>query len=45
MFTWGMREGLVLANPVVNTNKREDKPLLTDREEKPLLTDYERTEL
>jgi integrase len=25
MFTWGMREGLVLANPVVNTNKREEK--------------------
>jgi integrase len=26
MFTWGMREGLVLANPVVNTNKREERP-------------------
>jgi integrase len=26
MFTWGMREGLVLANPVANTNKREEKP-------------------
>jgi integrase len=26
MFTWGMREGLVLANPAANTNKREEKP-------------------
>jgi integrase len=26
MFAWGMREGLVLANPVANTNKREEKP-------------------
>jgi integrase len=26
MFTWGMKEGLVLANPVANTNKREEKP-------------------
>ena len=26
MFTWGMREGLVLANPVANTNKRDEKP-------------------
>jgi integrase len=26
MFTWGMREGLVLANPVANTNKREERP-------------------
>jgi integrase len=25
MFTWGMKEGLVLANPVANTNKREEK--------------------
>jgi integrase len=25
MFTWGMREGLVLANPAANTNKREEK--------------------
>jgi integrase len=25
-FTWGMREGLVLANPAANTNKREEKP-------------------
>src|SRR5262249_44626044 len=26
MFTWGMKEGLVLTNPVINTNKREEKP-------------------
>jgi integrase len=26
MFTWGMKEGLVLANPVANTNKREERP-------------------
>ena len=26
MFTWGMREGLATANPVANTNKREEKP-------------------
>jgi integrase len=26
MYTWGMREGLVLANPVANTNKREERP-------------------
>ena len=26
MFAWGMREGLVLANPVINTNKREERP-------------------
>jgi hypothetical protein len=26
MFAWGMREGLVLANPVANTNKRDEKP-------------------
>jgi integrase len=35
MFTWGMREGLVLANPVINTNKREERPrerVLTDAE-------------
>jgi len=25
MFSWGMKEGLVLANPVANTNKREEK--------------------
>ena len=25
MFTWGMREGLALANPVANTNKRDEK--------------------
>jgi integrase len=25
MFAWGMREGLALANPVANTNKREEK--------------------
>src|SRR5262249_28732034 len=35
MFAWGMREGLVLANPVINTNKREERPrerVLTDAE-------------
>jgi integrase len=35
MYTWGMREGLVLANPVANTNKREEKPrdrILNDAE-------------
>jgi integrase len=26
MFGWGMREGLVFANPVANTNKRAEKP-------------------
>jgi integrase len=26
MFTWGMREGLVIANPVTNTNKRTERP-------------------
>jgi integrase len=26
MFTWGMKEGLVLLNPVANTNKREERP-------------------
>ena len=26
MFSWGMREGLVLANPVANTNKRAERP-------------------
>jgi integrase len=26
MFTWAMREGLADNNPVVNTNKREEKP-------------------
>jgi hypothetical protein len=26
MFTWAMREGLVLANPVANTNKRDEAP-------------------
>jgi integrase len=26
MYTWGMRGGLVLANPVANTNKREERP-------------------
>jgi integrase len=25
MFAWGMREGLALANPVANTNKRDEK--------------------
>ena len=35
MFAWGMREGLVLANPVINTNKREERPrerVLSDAE-------------
>jgi integrase len=35
MFSWGMREGLVLANPVANTNKRAERPrdrVLTDPE-------------
>jgi integrase len=35
MFSWGMREGLALANPVANTNKREEKPrdrVLVDKE-------------
>src|SRR6516162_6035623 len=35
MFTWGMREVMVLANPVINTNKREERPrerLLVDAE-------------
>jgi integrase len=35
MFTWGMREGLALANPVINTNKREERPrerVLVDNE-------------
>ena len=35
MFTWGMKEGLVLANPVINTNKREERPrerVLSDAE-------------
>ena len=26
MFSWGMREGLVFANPVTNTNKRAERP-------------------
>jgi integrase len=26
MFTWGMREGLVLTNPVMNTNKWDENP-------------------
>jgi integrase len=26
MFTWAMREGLALANPVANTNKRDEVP-------------------
>ena len=26
MFTWGMKEGLVLANPIIATNKRAEKP-------------------
>ena len=25
MYTWGMREGLVIANPVANTNRREER--------------------
>ena len=35
MFTWGMREGLVRANPVMLTNKRQEKSrdrVLTDNE-------------
>ena len=35
MFTWGMKEGLALANPVANTNKREETArdrILTDTE-------------
>ena len=35
MFAWGLREGLVLANPVINTNKREERPrerVLSDAE-------------
>jgi integrase len=35
MFTWGMREGLVLANPVAHTNKRDERPrerILSDNE-------------
>jgi integrase len=35
MFVWGAREGLVLANPVINTNKREERPrerVLSDAE-------------
>jgi integrase len=35
MFTWGMKEGLVRANPVMFTNKRQEKPrdrVLTDSE-------------
>jgi integrase len=35
MFTWGMREGLALNNPVAYTNKREEKPrerILSDKE-------------
>jgi integrase len=26
MFVWGLREGLVLANPVINTAKRQERP-------------------
>lgn len=26
MWSWAMKEGLALANPVINTNKREEKP-------------------
>jgi len=26
MFTWGMKEGLVLANPIIATNKRKETP-------------------
>jgi integrase len=26
MFTWAMREGLALVNPVANTNKRQERP-------------------
>jgi integrase len=35
MFGWGMREGLALANPVMHTNKRDEKPrdrVLVDNE-------------
>ena len=35
VFTWAMREGLALANPVANTNKRQEQPrdrVLTDTE-------------
>jgi integrase len=35
MFTWAMREGLILANPIIATNKRAEKPrdrVLTDTE-------------
>jgi integrase len=35
MFTWGMKEGLVRANPAMLTNKRQEKPrdrVLTDNE-------------
>ena len=35
MFTWAMKEGLALNDPVVNTNKRDEKPrdrVLTDDE-------------
>ncbi len=35
MFAWGMREGLVLANPVMLTNSRQEKPrerVLSDTE-------------
>jgi integrase len=35
MFGWGMREGLTLSNPVMNTNKRDEKPrerVLSDAE-------------
>jgi integrase len=35
MFTWGMREGLALANPVINTHRREERPrdrVLSDKE-------------
>jgi integrase len=35
MFTWGMKEGLVLANPIIATNKRAEKPrerVLSDTE-------------
>ena len=26
MFAWGMKEGLAIANPVINTNKRDEQP-------------------
>ena len=35
MFTWGMKEGFVFANPVILTNKRQERPrerVLTDAE-------------